>query len=134
MYHIACQVQQCSHGNWRLACGADMPQLRYIYRPVLLDACLVAAEQLDACLDLGTGAGLHVPGFGVEMAVKNMEYSALDEKKVGPQGQAFQAFLQFCQMQLSSSRCLVRIHLQSWGMQTGDARHTLCLMTKSDLP
>ena len=27
--------------------------------------------------------GLQVPGFGVEMALKNMEYSALDDSKVG---------------------------------------------------
>ena len=56
----------------------------YVYRPVLLHGC--GGE--DACLDLGTGEALQLPGFGVELALKNMEYSALDDSKV-PGASAF---------------------------------------------
>ena len=62
--------------------AAGTPRLRYIYRPVLLEGCFRESEQCDSCINLGTGSNLSIPGFGVEMAVKNMEYSALDEKKV----------------------------------------------------
>jgi UDP-glucose:glycoprotein glucosyltransferase len=55
-----------------------------VYRPVAaLDAC--GAEAASACTFLGAGGRLQLPGFGVEMAVKNMEYSALDDSKArGP--------------------------------------------------
>ena len=33
-------------------------------------------------MDLGTGEPLQLPGFGVELAIKNMEYSAMDDSKV----------------------------------------------------
>ena len=36
------------------------------------------------CLELGTAEALQLPGFGVELAIKNMEYSAVDDTKVGP--------------------------------------------------
>ena len=35
------------------------------------------------CLELGTAEALQLPGFGVELAIKNMEYSAMDDTKVG---------------------------------------------------
>ena len=35
-------------------------------------------------MDLGTGELLQLPGFGVELAIKNMEYSAMDDSKVSP--------------------------------------------------
>ncbi len=35
------------------------------------------------CLELGTSEALQLPGFGVELAIKNMEYSAMDDSKVG---------------------------------------------------
>ena len=35
------------------------------------------------CLELGTADALQLPGFGVELAIKNMEYSAMDDTKVG---------------------------------------------------
>ena len=37
---------------------------------------------MDSCAELGFGPHVTLPGFGVEMAVKNMEYSALDDRKV----------------------------------------------------
>jgi len=53
-----------------------------VYRPVLLEGCGSQGdgEAGEQCFDLGTGDNLQLPGFGVEMAVKNMEYSALDDK------------------------------------------------------
>ena len=36
------------------------------------------------CLELGTADALQLPGFGVELAIKNMEYSAMDDTKVIP--------------------------------------------------
>lgn len=51
----------------------------YVYRPVLAEGCLAG----ESCVGLGSGGGLPLPGFGVELAIKNMEYSALDDSKVG---------------------------------------------------
>ena len=51
-----------------------------MYRPVLLEGCRGEGLAGEQCFDLGTGHSLQLPGFGVEMAVKNMEYSALDDK------------------------------------------------------
>lgn len=62
--------------------AAGKPRLRYIYRPVFLPGCLSEAEVMDSCAELGFGPHVTLPGFGVEMAVKNMEYSALDDRKV----------------------------------------------------
>ena len=62
--------------------SAGEPRLRYVVRPILLRGCTARGEELDPCATLGSGSGLQIPGFGVEMAVKNMEYSALDDKKV----------------------------------------------------
>ena len=66
----------------RLSRNAGTPRLRYVFRPVLLPGCLSETEEMDQCADLGSGPYLTLPGFGVEMAVKNMEYSALDDRKV----------------------------------------------------
>lgn len=50
---------------------------------MLRAACGVeASEAADSCTFHGTGGSLQLPGFGVEMAIKNMEYSALDDSKV----------------------------------------------------
>ena len=54
-------------------------QLAYIYRPALLSSC----QRVEGtCLELGTSEALQLPGFGVELAIKNMEYSAVDDSKV----------------------------------------------------
>ena len=54
--------------------------LTYALRPVLLAACMGSAHP---CALVGADRGrLQLPGFGVEMAIKNMEYSALDDSKV----------------------------------------------------
>ncbi len=45
---------------------------------MLLEGC----PQLGRCTLLGTGVALQLAGYGVEMAIKNMEYSALDDSQV----------------------------------------------------
>lgn len=59
-----------------LHAGGD--RVVYVYRPVLLEGCGVG----QACVALGSGGPVQLPGFGVELAIKNMEYSALDDSKV----------------------------------------------------
>ena len=54
--------------------------LAYVYRPALLSGCHSVE---GTCLELGTSEVLQLPGFGVELAIKNMEYSAMDDSKVG---------------------------------------------------
>lgn len=60
--------------------------LRYVYRPVLLASCGTASlgggAEAGACDGLGAEGPLVLPGFGVEAVLKNMEYSAMDDKKV----------------------------------------------------
>lgn len=54
--------------------------VKYVLRPVLARG-VCAAEAQSPCALLGTGGRLQLPGYGVEMAVKNMEYSAMDDSK-----------------------------------------------------
>ena len=54
-------------------------EIEYVFRPWLSEKCSVTAGR---CQTFGTGGALQMPGFGVEMAIKDMEYSALDDKKV----------------------------------------------------
>ena len=61
---------------------AGRPLLVFALRPVLLAGCNAPLGEVDTCMFLGTGGSLQLPGFGVEMAIKNMEYSALDDSKV----------------------------------------------------
>ncbi len=69
--------------------AAGIPNVCYVYRPVFLQGCASKAQSTDQCADLGSGPYVTLPGFGVEMAVKNMEYSALDDRKVSPNDKAF---------------------------------------------
>ena len=62
-------------------CSMFAGEVIYILRPVLIGKQMEAAEP-GSCATLGTGGRLQVPGFGVQMAIKDMEYSALDDKKV----------------------------------------------------
>ena len=58
---------------------AGQGKFAYIYRPALLGSCRSVE---GTCLELGTSEALQLPGFGVELAIKNMEYSAMDDSKV----------------------------------------------------
>lgn len=50
----------------------------YAVRPMLMTGC----SEGGACGLLGTEGPLHLAGYGVELAIKNMEYSALDDSQV----------------------------------------------------
>ena len=50
----------------------------YAVRPMLMPGCMEGG----ACSLLGTEGPLHLAGYGVELAIKNMEYSALDDSQV----------------------------------------------------
>ena len=52
--------------------------LVYALRAMLTQGC----SELSTCSLLGTQDTLHLAGYGVEMAIKNMEYSALDDSQV----------------------------------------------------
>jgi hypothetical protein len=74
--------------------GAGAVKLTYVYRPVLLEGCTAEDMGESSCLLMGTGGNLQLPGYGVEMAIKNMEYSALDDSKVGlPEGKGSHTWL-----------------------------------------
>ena len=55
--------------------AADAARLAYAVRPLALEGC-----DAGACGDYGRGGPLQLAGYGVELALKNMEYKAMDEK------------------------------------------------------
>ena len=55
-------------------------RVTYVYRPVLLPNCTGLPS--NSCSMAGAAGKLQLPGWGVELAVKNMEYSAMDDAKV----------------------------------------------------
>jgi UDP-glucose:glycoprotein glucosyltransferase len=57
--------------------GEGARRLVYAHRPVLGGGCREAPK----CLRVGTEEQLVLPGYGVEAVLKNMEYSAMDDKK-----------------------------------------------------
>lgn len=57
----------------------------YAVRPMLMTGC----TEGGACGLLGTEGPLHLAGYGVELAIKNMEYSALDDSQVSHLPHAF---------------------------------------------
>eukprot|EP00850_Spirogloea_muscicola_P001151 SM000004S15021 [mRNA] locus=s4:854375:863925:+ [translate_table: standard] len=59
-----------------LAEAAKKGSLRYIYRPLLPVECQLSAE---TCSALGIDSVVTLPGYGVELALKNMEYKAMDD-------------------------------------------------------
>ncbi|GIM08138.1 hypothetical protein Vretimale_12173, partial [Volvox reticuliferus] len=57
--------------------------LIFAFRPLLTAAC----EPFSGCARAGTGGQLLLPGWGVEAALKNTEYSAMDDREVSRQQQ-----------------------------------------------
>ena len=55
--------------------AAGVARLAYAVRPLALEGC-----DARACGDYGRGGPLQLAGYGVELALKNMEYKAMDEK------------------------------------------------------
>jgi UDP-glucose:glycoprotein glucosyltransferase len=61
-----------------------VPRVAYAWRPLLPAGGCAAADGLRPCTALGSEGRLVIPGYGVELALKNMEYNAQDDsKKVG---------------------------------------------------
>ena len=58
--------------------------MEYAFRPVLLDGCMQGVGEVTpaSCQALGVSDRLQIGGYGVELAIKNMEYSALDDSQV----------------------------------------------------
>lgn len=48
-------------------------------RSVLLSGC---ESKSSSCGAIGTGEALNLGGYGVELALKNMEYKAIDDSTV----------------------------------------------------
>eukprot|EP00873_Tetraselmis_striata_P021635 jgi/Tetstr1/441899/TSEL_030108.t1 len=63
---------------------AQQQMLKYVFRPILVHGCTM--EGVD-CLHLGTGEQLPLPGYGAELAIKNMEYKAMDDASLKSKGQ-----------------------------------------------
>lgn len=62
-----------------LAEGAKEGKVRYVIRPVLPSGC---EAKSGYCGALGTKSSLNLGGYGVELALKNMEYKAMDDSTV----------------------------------------------------
>lgn len=54
-------------------------KVRYVIRPVLPSGC---EAKSGYCGALGTKSSLNLGGYGVELALKNMEYKAMDDSTV----------------------------------------------------
>lgn len=51
----------------------------YVVRPVLPTGC---KSKADTCARVGVDQPVNLGGFGVELALKNMEYKAIDDSEV----------------------------------------------------
>ncbi|KAK4757504.1 hypothetical protein SAY87_018805 [Trapa incisa] len=58
---------------------AKKGKIRYIVRPVLPSGCEIKS---GVCGAIGTGDSVYLGGYGVELALKNMEYKAMDDSTV----------------------------------------------------
>ncbi|BFI40446.1 UDP-glucose:glycoprotein glucosyltransferase [Marchantia polymorpha subsp. ruderalis] len=58
--------------------SSKMGHVKYIYRPVLPSNC---ASSVESCAQVGAGSTLYLGGYGVELALKNMEYKAIDDSE-----------------------------------------------------
>ncbi|KAL8535987.1 hypothetical protein ACS0TY_011576 [Phlomoides rotata] len=54
-------------------------KVKYVVRSVLLSGC---ESKSSTCGAIGTGESLNLGGYGVELALKNMEYKAIDDSTV----------------------------------------------------
>lgn len=54
-------------------------KVQYVVRSILPSGCESEAEY---CTTVGTGSLLNLAGYGVELALKNMEYKAIDDSEV----------------------------------------------------
>jgi UDP-glucose:glycoprotein glucosyltransferase len=54
-------------------------KVKYVVRPVLPSGC---EEKIGHCGAVGTRDSLNLGGYGVELALKNMEYKAMDDSTI----------------------------------------------------
>lgn len=54
-------------------------KVKYVVRPVLPSGC---ETKIGHCGVVGTKDPLNLGGYGVELALKNMEYKAMDDSKI----------------------------------------------------
>ena len=54
-------------------------KVKYVLRPVLLSGC---ESKSGHCGSIGTSDPLNLGGYGVELALKNMEYKAMDDSAI----------------------------------------------------
>lgn len=53
--------------------------VKYVVRPVLPSGC---EAEIDRCGAVGAKDSLNLGGYGVELALKNMEYKAMDDSTI----------------------------------------------------
>ncbi|CAI5520739.1 unnamed protein product [Closterium sp. Naga37s-1] len=66
-----------------LSAAAHQGAIRLVLRPVLPGGC---EQQVGRCAAVGAGGRVSLGGYGVELALKNMEYKALDDSKLTKDG------------------------------------------------
>lgn len=71
----ACSLSAPLHTSVIKLAAAGAARLAYAVRPLALEGC-----DAGPCGDYGRGGPLQLAGYGVELALKNMEYKAMDEK------------------------------------------------------
>ncbi|CAI5944540.1 unnamed protein product [Closterium sp. NIES-65] len=66
-----------------LSAAAHQGAIRLVLRPVLPAGC---EQHVERCAAVGAGGRVSLGGYGVELALKNMEYKALDDSKLHKDG------------------------------------------------
>lgn len=54
-------------------------KVKYVVRPVIPSGCEV---KINSCGAVGARGSLNLGGYGVELALKNMEYKAMDDSAI----------------------------------------------------
>ncbi|CAL1352591.1 unnamed protein product [Linum trigynum] len=62
-----------------LVIAAKEGQVKYVVRPVLPSGC---ESEVHHCVAVGARESLNLGGYGVELALKNMEYKAMDDSTI----------------------------------------------------
>ncbi|KAF9685018.1 hypothetical protein SADUNF_Sadunf03G0010600 [Salix dunnii] len=59
--------------------AAKQGKVKYVVRPVLPSGC---ESKVGQCVAVGASGALNLGGYGVELALKNMEYKAMDDSAI----------------------------------------------------
>ena len=68
------------HGE--LSAAASAGEVRYVLRQHAGAECVAEHRAEGSCAMVGEGAEMRLGGYGVELAIKSMEYKAIDDKKI----------------------------------------------------